>query len=120
MEDVFVFPLSFAQQRLWFLEQVVNGSSSYNLDLALRLDGELDVEALERSLEEVVRRHEVLRTTFREIDGEPVQIVTNELRVPLRHVDRRSLSRAEAEAEAWQLAVAEGRRTFDLAQGPLF
>lgn len=100
---------SFAQQRLWFLEQLVGGSSSYNLDLALRLEGALDVDALERTLQEIVQRHEVLRTTFAEIDGQPMQVIAAELAVPLRQVDLRSRADAAVEAE----------RPFDLARGPL-
>jgi amino acid adenylation domain-containing protein len=119
MTEVYVFPLSFAQQRLWFLEQLVGGSSSYNLDLALRLEGALDVEALDRTLQEIVRRHEVLRTTFAEIEGQPMQVVASELAVPLRQVDLRSRSRADAAAEAERVAADEAQRPFDLARGPL-
>ncbi|MCU1350644.1 MAG: peptide synthetase [Acidobacteria bacterium] len=117
--DVFVFPTSFAQQRLWFLQQVGDGSSSYNLDLALQLDGDLDDDALERALQEIVRRHEVLRTTFAEIEGEPVQVIAGELAVPLRRIDLQSLGPEEAGAEAERLATEEARKPFDLARGPL-
>jgi hypothetical protein len=69
-------PLSFAQQRLWFLNQVEPDSSSYNVPLAIQLQGNLDLKALEQTLSEIVRRHEVLRTTFRPIDGQPVQVIS--------------------------------------------
>ena len=68
-------PLSFAQQRLWFIDKLERGSAFYNLPLAVTLSGHLDVEALERTLTEVVRRHEVLRTHFVEVNGEPVQVI---------------------------------------------
>src|SRR5262249_45101737 len=70
-----VLPLSFAQQRLWFLDQLQPGSAFYNIPAALRLTGKLDVDALRRSLSEIVRRHESLRTTFEIVDGEPVQVI---------------------------------------------
>ena len=74
-QDVFVFPLSLAQQRLWFLDRLVSGNSAYSLSWGARLRGVLDVGALERSLQTVIERHESLRTTFDEIDGEPVQVI---------------------------------------------
>jgi amino acid adenylation domain-containing protein len=117
--ELYVFPLSFAQQRLWFLERLVEGSSSYNLDLAVRMEGPLDVSALERSLQEIVRRHEVLRTTFTEIDGQPVQVVSADLSLSLRRVACTSRDRGSAEAEARRLAMAAAREPFDLARGPL-
>src|SRR5689334_24838147 len=74
-EEVFVFPLSFAQQRLWFLHLLDPQTAAYNMPFALRLSGQLDISALERTLNEIVRRHEVLRTTFDALDGEPVQLI---------------------------------------------
>ncbi len=68
-------PLSFAQERLWFLDRLEPGSAVYNVPMARRLGGALDEAALERALGEVVRRHEALRTTFREVDGSPVQVI---------------------------------------------
>src|SRR5512132_2783565 len=76
--------LSFAQQRLWFLDQLEPGKSVYNLADAIRLTGLVDIEALTRSFNEIVRRHEALRTTFREIDGEPFQIIAPSLAIPIQ------------------------------------
>jgi hypothetical protein len=75
-EEVFVFPLSFSQQRLWFLDQFEPGSSVYNIPSAIRLRGALDVSALERSFQEIVNRHEALRTTFSMVEGEASTIPT--------------------------------------------
>ncbi len=112
-------PLSFAQQRLWFIDQFEPNSAQYNLPDVVRLRGTLDINALARALDEIVRRHEVLRTTFPTVDGQPVPVVTPELSVPLPIVDLSDRPEAEREAEALRLANAEARRPFDLARGPL-
>ena len=113
------FPLSFAQRRLWFLDQLVPGSASYNMDTALRLRMPLEASVLERCLNEIVRRHGSLRTTFRSVDGEPVQVVAPALHVPMPVIDLSGLEGAGEEAEAVRLATEEARRPFDLTQGPL-
>jgi amino acid adenylation domain-containing protein len=112
-------PLSYAQQRLWFLWQLAPRESSYNVPLALLLTGDLDRLALARGLGELLRRHEVLRTTFPAVDGRPFQLV--ELFAPpsLACVDLVSLPAAAREAEARRLSAEEGRQPFDLAIGPL-
>src|SRR5215216_1854478 len=74
-DDVFVFPLSFAQQRLWFMEQLEPGSGLYNIAVALRLTGHLDLPALSSCLSDLVKRHETLRTRFRVVDGEVMQVI---------------------------------------------
>ena len=111
--------LSFAQQRLWFLDQLEPHSPFYNLLGAVWLRGALAVEALEGALSEIVRRHEALRTTFPAVEGRPRQVIgaSRPLPLPVVEVDRPT---AEArEAEARQLAAAELRRPFDLERGPL-
>ncbi|HWW73743.1 MAG TPA: condensation domain-containing protein, partial [Pyrinomonadaceae bacterium] len=112
-------PLSFAQQRLWFLNRLEPDSAAYNIPVALRLTGRLDHPALERTLNEVVRRHESLRTTFREEEGRPVQVVAPFERRPLPVKDLAALSEEEREAEVERQAAAERRAPFDLAEDAL-
>ena len=112
-------PLSFAQQRLWFHDQLSSGNGAYNVFAAVRLTGTLSVAALERTLEEIIRRHESLRTTFITVAFEPVQIIAPSLPLPLKKIDLRALPREERETEARRLATAEIRAPFDLAHGPL-
>lgn len=109
--------LSFAQQRLWFLEQFQLGSV-YNIPVAYRLKGSLNVTALERSLGEVIRRHESLRTTFRSVDGEPSQAIAPDITLPLT-VIKLQVPPDQREAEAQRKAIEEAQQPLDLAQGPL-
>jgi amino acid adenylation domain-containing protein len=111
--------LSFAQQRLWFLHQLEQGSANYNIPMAASLKGRLDELALERSINEVVRRHEALRTTFREVAGEPAQVIAPWTAPGSPLVDLHALPPAAREREADRLAAAEAKRPFDLAAGPL-
>jgi amino acid adenylation domain-containing protein len=110
---------SFAQQRLWFLDQLLPGSTRYNVPAALRLAGRLDVEALSRSVNEIVRRHEVLRTTFASRGGRPVQVITPEVRLEVPVVDLGALPEGEREGRARRIVEEEASRPFDLARGPL-
>ncbi|HXB55281.1 MAG TPA: condensation domain-containing protein, partial [Vicinamibacteria bacterium] len=110
--------LSFAQQRLWLLDQLGAGSA-YNVSGAFRLVGHLDTLALERSLAEIVRRHESLRTTFEAVAGRPVQRIAAEAGLRLSLVDLQSSGPEGREAEARRLASEEARRPFDLTRGPL-
>ncbi len=110
-------PLSFAQQRLWFLDQLEPNSPAYNLPAAIRLEGALDLDALERSLQETVNRHDSLRTTFRLIDSEPAQFIAPHSDFKVNHVDLSAFD--DREARAKQLAADEARRPFDLSHGPL-
>src|SRR5215213_7250140 len=113
-------PLSFAQRRLWFIDQMEPGTPAYNVPAAVRLVGRLDVAALEATLSEVVRRHEVLRTYFSVGEGgEPVQIISPPQRVELPPVDLSGLGQDEREAEALRLAREEAELPFDLSTGPL-
>ncbi len=112
-------PLSFAQERLWFLEQLDPGSPAYNIPFAVRIEGQLDIAALQGSLNEIVRRHENLRTTFATVEGKPVQIIAPRLQLELTLHDLSELPAAEREAEAHRLALHEGNQPFDFAHGPL-
>jgi amino acid adenylation domain-containing protein len=112
-------PLSFSQQRLWFFDQLEPGSSFYNIFQPVVLAGALEPAALERAVGEIVRRHEVLRTTFASVDGEPVQIVGDPAPRPLPLVDLSAAPEDVREHEAARLAAAEARRPFDLGRGPL-
>ncbi len=113
-------PLSFSQQRLWFLDRYEPGSSLYNLASALRLRGNLNKEALEQSLDEIVRRHEALRTTFSIAGAEPVQIIAPSLKVSLTLIDLTVAPEKEKEEQVRSVAKNEALRPFDLALGPLF
>jgi len=112
-------PLSFAQQRLWFLDRLEPGTPVYNIPAALRLTGLLNVPALEQSFNEIIKRHEVLRTTFAVVDEQPIQVIAPEQSITLSVIDLKELPVAEREAEAQRLANAEAQRPFDLASGPL-
>ena len=118
-DEVFVFPLSFAQQRLWFLHQMDPSNAAYNMPLAFRLSGQLEVEALQWSLDEIVRRHEILRTTFDVLDQVPAQLVAATGDLKLAVTDFSSLPPSVSEAEAERLASEETQRPFDLVNGPL-
>ncbi|HET6854735.1 MAG TPA: condensation domain-containing protein, partial [Pyrinomonadaceae bacterium] len=112
-----LFPLSFAQERLWFIDQLEPNSAAYNVPLALRLRGELDVRALERTFIEIVDRHHVLRTTLTSVNGRPMQVVgeTPELFLPLTDLS----DTPESEAEVSRIVAAEFQSPFDLSRGPL-
>ncbi|MBV9789743.1 MAG: non-ribosomal peptide synthetase, partial [Chloroflexi bacterium] len=112
-------PLSFAQQRLWFLDQLDPGTSAYNVPVAVRLSGPLDLPAVQRSIDTIVQRHETLRTVFATEHDEPVQIILPALGLPLAIVDLRTWPEAEREHEAQRLAIAEAAQPFDLKTGPL-
>src|SRR5213079_3002555 len=108
-----------AQERLWFLDQLEPGNPAYNLSAAAKLSGHLAHGALARSLNEVVRRHEILRTTFRAIAGEPRQVVAAEAAVPMPLIDLSSLAEDRGGQEQERLIAAETSAPFDLSAGPL-
>ncbi len=113
------FPLSFAQQRLWFLEQLTPGNPFYSEAATLRFNIDLDPAAFGRALNEIVRRHDALRTTFEAADSGPVQVVSPSLTLEVPIIDLTGLNESQREVRAEQLAAAESRRAFDLTTGPL-
>jgi amino acid adenylation domain-containing protein/non-ribosomal peptide synthase protein (TIGR01720 family) len=112
-------PISFAQQRLWFLDQLDPGRPFYNMPSTLRLRGPLDAAALEKALDEIVRRHEVLRTAFPGVDGKPVAVVAPRRPTGLAVEDLQDLPAAERWSAALGRARREAQQPFDLARGPL-
>ena len=113
------FPLSFAQQRLWFIDQLEPNSFLYNVSTTVRIDGPLNVPAFQRSFNEIVRRHETLRTTFRLVDRQPVQVIAETAEVPIGVVDLEALSTGEKDRESRRLLLADAQLPFDLSRGPL-
>ncbi len=112
-------PLSFAQQRLWFLQQWQPGNPAYNIARAYRISGVLDREILARSLEVIARRHEILRTSFPDSDEQPVQLVSQTAAPTLRMIDRRHLPAKGRDAAVAQEVSQEAGHCFDLTTGPL-
>jgi len=114
------FPLSFAQQRLWFLDQFEPNTALYTIPEALIIDGPLDVAALQHALDALVVRHETLRTTFVAVDGVPMQVIADPAPVPLPLHDLTAMPEVAGKDEAMRLVREEAERPFDLAQGPIF
>lgn len=112
-------PMSFAQEQLWFLDQMEPGSAWYNIPVALRLTGRLDVAAFRRAVHEIVQRHEVLRTTFSMLEGQPVQVIAPVLALEIPTLDLSRCPEEVREAEARRLALEEAQRPFNLGRGPL-
>lgn len=113
-------PLSFAQERLWFLDQMTIADPFYNIPIVLRTREDLDVMVFAQSMTEVVRRHEILRTTFRVEGGIPRQVIDRPQRIEVTAIDMRGLGEQDREAEIQRLIVEEARRPFDLGHGPLW
>ncbi len=112
-------PLSYAQQRLWFIDQLEPGNSLYNISAMYRMWGPLDLGALEQTINEIVRRHESLRTTFRSEDGQPVQVIAPRLRIQIPVSVRSGLADLDRELEIKRFAREQALRPFDLSTGPL-
>ncbi|HEX5886873.1 MAG TPA: amino acid adenylation domain-containing protein, partial [Pyrinomonadaceae bacterium] len=112
-------PLSFAQQRLWFLDQMEPGNPFYNISAVVRLSGELNVTALEHSFGEIASRHEALRTRFEVVDGQPVQIITPALSWSLPLIDLREFTPEEREQDLARRAAEDAQTPFDLSTGGL-
>ncbi|MEG4394820.1 amino acid adenylation domain-containing protein [Microcoleus sp. BROC3] len=112
-------PLSFSQQQLWFLCQLAPDTPFYNEPITIRLPGSVNIAALERSISEIIKRHEVLRTTFALVDGQPVMVIQDALNFTLPVVNLGEFPEAERESEALRLATLEAKQPFDLTAGPL-
>ncbi|MHC5857699.1 amino acid adenylation domain-containing protein [Nostoc sp.] len=110
-----VYPLSFAQQRLWFLDRLEPGNPAYNISLAVNIKGQLDIILLEQSLNEIIRRHETLRTTFTTVNGQPVQIIADSLKLSLSVIN----TELQSNVAVQKLLTQESQRPFDLTHGPL-
>jgi amino acid adenylation domain-containing protein len=118
-EDVKLFPTSIDQERLWFIEQLQPGNAAYNIFSASRIKGPLDVAVMERVVNELIVRHEVVRTTFTVVDDQPMQVIHPKLEVTLTPVDLQSLPLEQREQEALRLVTEDFSRPFDLEKGPL-
>src|SRR5579859_2116364 len=113
------FPASFAQRRLWFLDQLEPGTAAYNLPRAFRVLGPLDIEILRRALDTIIRRHASLRTVFDSVHGEPRQVVLPGSSLDLPLVDLTNIPGIDPETEALRIVSEEGKKPFDLGEGPL-
>ncbi|WP_139488459.1 non-ribosomal peptide synthase/polyketide synthase [Brevibacillus dissolubilis] len=112
-------PLSFAQQRLWFFDRLMPGSALYNMPSAIRLQGDLDIQAWEKSLQMLIARHESLRTTFSDIKGQAVQVIHSRINWSLTQIDLRDQPAEQQDAEVKCLIAEDAAQPFDLSQGPL-
>lgn len=118
--DTNIAPLSFAQQRLWIIDQLEPGNPAYNISQAMHLTGTINIISLQQSLYEIVRRHEVLRSAFIIMDKEPVQIITSPKHLPLPVIDISPLSQVDQEREGRRLVDEQIQQPFDLTQPTLF
>src|SRR6266700_3476887 len=118
-EEVFVFPTSYAQRSLWILNQLAPESAFYNVHSGVRISSALNVTGLKWSINEIVRRHESLRTAFKSVDGEPVQVVAADLQIEVPLIDLRQLPKQMRTTEAYRIAAEESQKPFDLGMWPL-
>ncbi|MCT7952160.1 condensation domain-containing protein [Ancylothrix sp. C2] len=112
-------PLSFAQQRLWFLDKLSPQNYAYNLPAAVRLKGQLNLPALQQTFNEILRRHEVLRTAFAEVNGQPAQVISPDIKFNVAVINLQNLPESQQKIEVEKQAVEEAQRPFDLTQAPL-
>ncbi|MEH2238171.1 amino acid adenylation domain-containing protein, partial [Nostoc sp.] len=118
-KEIEVLPLSFAQERLWFLDQLEGGSAIYNIPAAIRLTGNLELNALQQALKEIVRRHEVLKTSFPTVNGKPRQIINPEITLNIKVRDLQHLETTERTKVLEQQVIEEASIPFDLEVAPL-
>lgn len=118
-EDVNLFPTSIDQERLWFIEQLQPGNAAYNIFSASRIKGPLDAALMERVVNELIARHEVVRTTFTVVDDQPMQVIHPTLELTLTPIDLQSVPLEQREQEALRLVTEDFSRPFDLEHGPL-
>ncbi|MCT7951982.1 amino acid adenylation domain-containing protein [Ancylothrix sp. C2] len=111
--------LSFAQMRMWFLDRLEPGSFAYNIPTALHLIGDLNISALEWSINQIIRRHEVLRTSFATFEGQPIPFIHENLTLPLHIIDLRNYQERERELESQNIAFQEAQHSFNIAEAPL-
>lgn len=119
MDEEIIIPASFSQERLWFLDQFEPGSAVYNMRLALRLLGPLDASAFVKALDEIVHRHEPLRTNFRQVGGRPVQVIHKSGVAEVNRLDLRRIPEHQRKEHLLRLAGEEARKSFDLSNDPL-
>lgn len=112
-------PLTFTQQQLWFINQLQPGMATYHIPVAIHLTGRLDVSTLIRSLDEIIQRHDILRTSFEIVNGEPIQKVADKVTLTLPEVDLRHLAEEQQPTEVQKLSLQEAQSSFDLGQAPL-
>ncbi|MCT7951959.1 amino acid adenylation domain-containing protein [Ancylothrix sp. C2] len=118
--EVFIFPASFAQNRLWFLNQLAPANPFYNVTAGLQITGPLNITALQQTLNEIIRRHETLRTTFVMQNGQLLQLIHPNLTLPLPIINLQNIPATEQQKQTQKIATEEAKKPFDLATGPLF
>ena len=116
-EEAVVFPTSYAQRRMWFMDQFEPGSPYYNIPMAMRLKGKFDYEIFEKTINKIIRRHESLRTTFASIDGNPVQVISDSYTLDIDIIDLTGTTNLENKIRI--LAKEEARKPFDISKLPL-